>query len=71
VFAYGSFNPEWERAGDAKLDVKVVCWRVSIGCIENLCKSTEKLRPGSRLRYGIGTSWKGLDVLEPGMVDLI
>jgi hypothetical protein len=71
VFAYKRSSVEWEKVGDAELDVKVVCRRVSIGCVENLCKSTEKLKSGSGLRYGIGTSWKGLDVLEPGMVDLI
>jgi hypothetical protein len=71
VFAYKRSTLEWEKAGDAELDVKVVCWRISIGCIENLCKSTEKLKSDSGARQGIESSWKGSDVLEPGMLDLI
>jgi hypothetical protein len=50
VFACERSNMDWEKAGDVELVMERICWRFTIGCVEDLCRSTEKLISGSDAR---------------------
>jgi hypothetical protein len=65
VFAYEGSSPEWEKVGEADLDVKSVCWLDVIDDVEGLRDAAEKSKLCcSGVSWRIGASWMSSGLLE-------
>jgi hypothetical protein len=72
VFAYEGSSPEWEKAGDADLDVKRVCWLDVMEDVEGLRDAAEKSKLCcSGVSWRMGASWMSSGLLVLGLVRLV